>query len=80
MDWLQSLSFRGVMSEGRLIGKYSLSAYVQTLPALKPGETRVDRFAIADKVRNASFLYLSISLLFLLMGFDSMTLLIFGEY
>jgi hypothetical protein len=56
MDWLQSLSFRGVMCEGRLIGKYSLSAYVQTLPALKPGDTRVDRFGIADKVRRITFI------------------------
>lgn len=60
MDWLQSLSFRGVMCEGRLIGKYSLSAYVHTLPALKPGDTRVDRFGIADKVRkNASVMLLT---------------------
>jgi hypothetical protein len=50
MDWLQSLTFRGVICEGRLVGTYTLSAYVQTLPAVKPGETRVDRFSIADKV------------------------------
>lgn len=54
MDWLQSLAFRGVICEGRLVGTYTLSAYVQTLPALRPGETRVDRFSIADKVFNSS--------------------------
>ena len=51
MEWLQSLEFTGVVFEGRLIGTYTLSAYVQTLPPLKPGESRVDRFAIADQVR-----------------------------
>lgn len=50
MSWLQSLSFKGQIVEGSLVGTYSLSAYVQTLPALKPGETRVDRFGMAKKV------------------------------
>ena len=51
MEWIQHLEFQGVIFEGRLIGTYILSAYVQTLPPLKPGETRIDRFAIADQVR-----------------------------
>jgi hypothetical protein len=54
MAWLQSLSFQGVVTEGRLLGTYTLSASVRTLPHLKPGEARIDRFAIADKVRGSS--------------------------